>query len=90
MNMAAFTADVTERSSLREPFKTEETRARIVHRYCAFKELRATTVVTRELAIIDCNFPRLISHRLLVSSPNALVRLQTRYNDSGEAASGKC
>jgi hypothetical protein len=62
MDVAALAANVTERPALSEPFQTKETRARVVHRNCAFIELRSTAMVAFQLTIIDRDFLRLISH----------------------------
>ena len=64
MNVAALAADVTERTTLGEPFQTKEARARVVHRDCAFIELRSTAMVAFQLTIVDSDCLRLISHCL--------------------------
>jgi hypothetical protein len=64
MDVAALAADVTERPALSEPFQTKEARACVVHRNCAFIELRSTAMVAFQLTIIDRDFLRLMSHCL--------------------------
>jgi hypothetical protein len=58
MHVAALDADVTGGTPLREPLEPEETRACVVHRNRAFKELRATAMVAFQLTIIDRDFLR--------------------------------
>jgi hypothetical protein len=65
VDVAALATYVAERSALREPFQSKETRAGIIHRNCAFEESGIAAMVANELAIVDRDFFRRLSHQTL-------------------------